>query len=87
MTCDHTVSYLDNGLLQSEVVEWVRNETSSSNRYNATMFSLTKNEKDHVVYKPTDFLDRRRGFMTIFRYCPDCGEKINWKAIKEELKR
>ena len=36
--------------------------------------------------KPLDYLDRRQGMSEQFNYCPYCGEKINWKAIKRLVK-
>jgi hypothetical protein len=29
-----------------------------------------------------DYLDRRRGFCSLFNYCPHCGIKIDWKEVK-----
>jgi rRNA maturation endonuclease Nob1 len=34
------------------------------------------------AYKPTDYIDRRRGLSTLFNFCPLCGSKINWKGIR-----
>jgi len=39
--------------------------------------------------KPTkaiQLLDKRRGFTTIFNFCPYCGEKIDLKYLKELVK-
>jgi hypothetical protein len=39
-------------------------------------------EKPMTVMK---YLDQRRGYTTLFNFCPTCGEKINWKQIKKNL--
>ena len=31
------------------------------------------------------YLDQRRGYITLFKFCPNYGEKINWKQIKRNL--
>ena len=28
-------------------------------------------------------VDNRRGYLGRFNYCPNCGEKLNWKKILE----
>ncbi len=38
------------------------------------------------VFKPQDYIDRRRNMATLFDHCPCCGAKINWKAIRAALK-
>ncbi len=38
-------------------------------------------------YDGNRLLDGRRGCATLFCYCPWCGEKINWKKIKDECKK
>ena len=38
-------------------------------------------------YKLEDYFDRRKSTnFTLFDYCPYCGEKINWKELKERNK-
>ncbi len=36
--------------------------------------------------KPLDYLDKRQSMSEMFNYCPFCGDKIDWKAIKKEVK-
>lgn len=37
-----------------------------------------------TVYTLKDYADRRKNTdLTRFTYCPDCGKRIDWKAIKE----
>ena len=30
-----------------------------------------------------EYLDGRRGWSTMFNYCPYCGRKINWRMIRK----
>ena len=40
---------------------------------------------DHDKLTPKDIIDSRRGYFNKFNYCPYCGEKIDWKIIKQKL--
>ena len=85
--CDHTIGYLNNFITQSEIADITINESSAWNCDARTMNSLSLNTgilKDDYV--PADFIDRRRNLMKLFNYCPDCGEKINWRQIKFSIK-
>ena len=43
-----------------------------------------KIENKSTIYTLEDYADRRKSTnITRFEYCPCCGEKINWKSIKE----
>lgn len=35
---------------------------------------------------PAKFLDKRKGYMQHFKYCPDCGEEIQWQELRKEAK-
>lgn len=38
------------------------------------------------VYTIDDLLDFRKSTnLTKFKYCPECGKKIDWEKIKKEL--
>ena len=85
--CDHMIGRLHEPVMESEVATVLKNEAHEWNSYSRKMNSLTRGNEKLMKedYKPTDFLDRRRGYMTIFNHCPYCGEKINWKAIKQAI--
>jgi hypothetical protein len=84
--CDHTIGYLHDFVIQSEIVGIIYNEVYSWNSHAKTMLFLTgDSSKYDKSYKPTDFIDRRKGYMTLFNNCPYCGEKINWSDIKSKL--
>jgi len=36
--------------------------------------------------EPLEYLDGRRGFARLFKFCPKCGNKINWRKIKSNFK-
>lgn len=50
-------------------------------------FECDKDGISEIKYKEytlKDYADRRcRTNLTRFAYCPDCGKKIDWRAIKE----
>ena len=54
--------------------------TTTSNNINKVLHN------DTFILKPLDFFDKRKGFSRLFNYCPYCGEKINYKILKEKLK-
>ncbi len=85
--CDHTIGYLHDWVLASEVSQILKNEAFGWNNYSKAMNGLARaNEKPlKEDYRPIDFLDGRKGYMNMFKFCPDCGEKINWKDIKKEI--
>lgn len=86
-SCDHTVAYMHEFITQSEIVQAVKNECYGWNEHGKTMADLTGNcDKYTSNYKPIDFLDRRRNYMTIFNNCPYCSELIDWRKIKAAVK-
>jgi len=81
--CNHTLGYINDFISQCEIIDVIKNECYRWNQHGKTMAELTGDTKKYKSdRKPIDFLDRRHGYMTIFNYCPYCGEKINWKDIK-----
>ncbi len=34
---------------------------------------------------PKEIVDNRRGYLSRFNFCPDCGEKLKWKEILKDL--
>jgi len=85
--CDHTIGYLDDELVQqSEVADKLKNEAAAYNRHSDNMRSAGLDYKKYKNnYRPKDFLDRRKGLMTMFNNCPYCGKEINWRDIKESI--
>ena len=53
--------------------------------YSDSTLSLSKDGYGKFV-EPKHYLDGRYNLSTMFSYCPYCGEKINWKKIKQEVK-
>lgn len=43
------------------------------------------NMLDHDMLTAKDILDSRMGYFNKFNYCPYCGNKIDWKLIKQQL--
>jgi hypothetical protein len=70
----HNYIYLD------DYVDKLIELTNISNNVNKVLYN------DTLTLKPIDFFDRRKGFSRLFNYCPNCGEKINYKILKEKLR-
>ena len=64
-----------NNLYLSDVEEKLRERASHSVALVGVSYGFT-------AYKPTDYIDKRRGLSTLFNFCPLCGSKINWKGIR-----
>ena len=86
--CDHTIGYLNKFVTVSEIAQTLKDEALGWNSHNKTLNSLIRGNDNLLKedYQPKDFLDRRRGYMTMFNNCPYCGEKINWREIKKAIK-
>lgn len=76
---------MDSHPTKSEIVDLVICEAKSWTRHSATIASLRMSPEEAKVFKPADFLDRRKNYMTLFNFCPDCGNEINWKQIKKSV--
>ena len=37
------------------------------------------------LIKPDDLLDKNKHYIDIFNYCPLCGQRIDWKAIRKDV--
>ena len=85
--CDHTVGYLHNWVTQSELKDRLESEAYGWNSHSSTLNSFARGNKKALRedYTAREFLDRRKGHMTVFNYCPYCGEKIDWKEIKKAI--
>jgi len=40
-----------------------------------------------VLNMPKRYIDGRMGYARKFNYCPDCGDKIDWKDIRSNLNK
>lgn len=84
--CDHAVAFREDLIVRNKIAEYVKNECYTWNRYSDLMIDATGDTKRYNANrKPKEFLDRRRGYMTMFNHCPYCGEKINWREIKKTI--
>lgn len=83
MSCDHTIGFLNKWVNESEIKELLISESKGWNDHTNVLIAFGDNLKDRKNnYVPKDFLDRRKALMTMFTYCPYCGEEIDWKEIK-----
>ncbi len=85
--CDHTIGYLHDWVTVSNVKKTLKDESRGWSSHNKTMNSLTRGDKKVLKdsYRPSDFLDGRKGYMNMFKHCPNCGEKIDWGKIKKAI--
>ena len=85
--CDHTVGLLrDNFLSRYTIHDVLHDEAISWNDHSKMCNKLYGNESKKTDYSALDFIDGRKSLISSFKYCCDCGEKINWNEIKDELK-
>ena len=53
-------------------IEWLQSRKESLKEYGI-----------YKIYSLSDYCDKRKSTdLTRFNYCPICGKKIDWKAIK-----
>lgn len=48
-------------------------------------YDLNNGFKLKVIHV-SDYLDRRKRYMSHFNYCPYCGEKIYWEKMRKSAK-
>lgn len=86
MDCDHWIGLLrDNKLRLSNYVSMLDSEAFGWNKHADTMNWLNGNTKLKNDWRPSDFLDGRKALTDSFNYCPECGEKLNWKLLKQSV--
>ena len=71
-------AYEDTGLVTLEQlkaeIEWLQARKESFEEYGIK----------YKIYSLSDYCDKRKSTdLTQFNYCPLCGKKIDWKAIKD----
>lgn len=88
MNCsNHAVAlYGDRHIYANEIVEHVKSEAYGWSEHAKIRHFLAIKKGELKEYKPIEFLDRRRGFMNMYNYCPVCGVKIDWEKIKREVR-
>jgi len=69
-----------NNIYLDDYINKINETVKTSNNINKILYNGT------LILKSSDFLDRRKGFSRLFNYCPNCGSKINYKILKNNLK-
>jgi len=68
----------------SETIRWNESLDRDAAEWGLDVIEVLKRKE----YTLKDFLDRRKNTPLIhFDYCPECGKKINWKAMRNEYDR
>ena len=70
----------ENDLYLSDYINKIDIEVKTANFLNKELYNKITN----II--GNDYLDRRKGFTRLFNYCPNCGSKINYKILKENLR-
>lgn len=88
MSCsNHAVAlYGDRHIYADEIVEHVEGAAFGWSKHANFCHSLGIRTDEPREYKPIEFLDRRRGFLNMHNFCPNCGARIDWKAIKRDVR-
>jgi len=85
--CDHTVGLLrDKFLSVNTIADVLNDEAIEWNSHGLMCNQLYGDNKKQTDWKASDFIDGRKSLINSFKYCCDCGEKIDWKDIKAQLK-
>jgi len=66
---------------EQEIIKWCIASYNFYLNYVNTMNAEIK------IKSPLDYLDNRKGYLTMFKYCPNSGNLIDWKKIKDDLKK
>ena len=82
MICNHLLGHL-NDYDYIPLYFYTIKETLS--RYSESTKRLANNGFGKPIERKK-YLDKRFCLADMFNYCPRCGEKINWKKIKQEVK-
>jgi hypothetical protein len=64
----------------NDYIDKINEITNISNKINKILYN------GNIVLKPLDFLDKNKSLSKLFTYCPNCGQKINYNILKENLK-
>lgn len=65
--------------IEESLIEAERIENFQKQPRNIEVFKI----KESLTVK--QILDNRRGYLQRFKYCPDCGIKIDWKSLTEGI--
>lgn len=44
---------------------------------------MNKISRQFKEFEPVDYIDKRRSMATLFIFCPNCGNKINWVELRK----
>lgn len=70
----------------SNYVDRIISESKTTNQVREFFNENPKRTNKKNLTIPIDYLDRRKGYSTLFNYCPWCGSKINFKKLREAFK-
>ncbi len=83
MSCNCQIGELSEVTLTLDNIKEECNDFIRANTYYNEIMSGTKHEGKSILLK--DLFDRRKGYMTMYKYCCCCGKEIDWKQIKNDV--
>ena len=63
----------------------LKDHIEKTDEYNNSVIDFGMDWMIKIVWSLKDYADKRKSTnLTRFDFCPECGKKIDWKAIREE---
>lgn len=76
MSCNCLIGWIGDEFIHKADIKEILDEMIRSNKMMNQYYHY------HQITEIKDYFDQRKAVMYRFKYCPECGEKINWKEIK-----
>ena len=75
-SCDCLIGFLSGDKINKSTIDFeVQSISKMMPKYKE--YNMLKGEP----LCPKEITDNRRGYLSRFKFCPYCGEKINWKQV------
>lgn len=88
LNCDHIIGLLHISTDESTLVccSEILDRARDAHKIQTRLYLFDPDHFRKPIGSPVDYIDRRRGFGNWFNYCPTCGQKIDWKKIKNDTR-
>lgn len=83
--CNHLLGILNSFNQTDENNLYLNSYVEKLYQLSETSIELAKHNMARAPIFPKSYIDKRKGFATLFNYCPYCGEKLNWKKLRQML--
>lgn len=85
MGCNHWLGILNSYNQTDENNLYLNTYVEKLYQLHKTSIELAKYNIAKAIIFPKNYLDRRRGFSILFKYCPLCGDKLYWKELRSKI--